>query len=438
MRFVEDTKETWTAIQLEAVEKEIEQQKREWEANRLAELQREEEERKRQETEENNLLTYSREDSKNQVNNNKFNNSNNRRKNRYSVVGSNRKGGSGNNMQVRSEREDGGKTNRSLRKSTSNISNNTAIRKVSPRKASAMKSPPKGNKGTVSHKKSPIKSNHKPNLSNVRKRLISGNKSGSKKRSLRDSSVTDNGNTSDESDEDHQNENVRNDVSDDSECSLDVMIDTTDDPDSDSNQASTNGAHHISDMEEGSTESDKGMRRTRSRGTVKINLWSLDPNPEQTLRRSGGKTSPGRVKTTPTPVKATVNLSLKRARTEEETTASETGSDTGSRSNTPKLKNLQILIQKHEQKQTNFLSGSGVSPIPMKSERRSGGSAKSKKKKLKISLSKNHTLDNWVSKTPKISLTVEDQEACKRASNSEHSDSGTVDLESTENGVTPV
>ncbi|XP_063699973.1 helicase domino isoform X2 [Culicoides brevitarsis] len=67
MRFVEDTKETWTAIQLEAVEKEIEQQKREWEANRLAELQREEEERREKENEDNTMLTYSLEDSRNQI-----------------------------------------------------------------------------------------------------------------------------------------------------------------------------------------------------------------------------------------------------------------------------------------------------------------------------------------------------------------------------------
>lgn len=70
MRFVEETGGLWTAEQLRAAEAEIEQQKREWEANRLEALQKEEEaERKR--LEEDELLTYSRADAKNQVNNSK-------------------------------------------------------------------------------------------------------------------------------------------------------------------------------------------------------------------------------------------------------------------------------------------------------------------------------------------------------------------------------
>lgn len=69
MRFVEETGGLWTAEQLRAAEAEIEQQKREWEANRLEALQKEQEaERLRQEEDE--LLTYSRADAKNQVNNN--------------------------------------------------------------------------------------------------------------------------------------------------------------------------------------------------------------------------------------------------------------------------------------------------------------------------------------------------------------------------------
>ncbi|XP_021699558.1 helicase domino isoform X3 [Aedes aegypti] len=67
MRFVEDTEGTWTAIQLKAVEAEIEQQKRDWEANRLAQLKREEEAARQLEAEENDLLTFSREDASNQI-----------------------------------------------------------------------------------------------------------------------------------------------------------------------------------------------------------------------------------------------------------------------------------------------------------------------------------------------------------------------------------
>uniref|UniRef100_A0A182PG61 Helicase domino n=1 Tax=Anopheles epiroticus TaxID=199890 RepID=A0A182PG61_9DIPT len=68
MRFVEDTEGTWTAVQLKAVEQEIEQQKRDWEANRLAEQRRNEEAARKREAEEHaDLLTFSREDAKNQV-----------------------------------------------------------------------------------------------------------------------------------------------------------------------------------------------------------------------------------------------------------------------------------------------------------------------------------------------------------------------------------
>ncbi|EAA11849.4 AGAP006165-PA [Anopheles gambiae str. PEST] len=68
MRFVEDTEGTWTAVQLKAVEQEIEQQKRDWEANRLAEQRRNEEAARKREAEEHaDLLTFSREDAKNQM-----------------------------------------------------------------------------------------------------------------------------------------------------------------------------------------------------------------------------------------------------------------------------------------------------------------------------------------------------------------------------------
>ncbi|XP_052567115.1 helicase domino isoform X2 [Culex pipiens pallens] len=67
MRFVEETEGTWTAVQLAAVEAEIEQQKRDWEANRLAQQKREEEAARQQTAEENDLLTFSREDATNQI-----------------------------------------------------------------------------------------------------------------------------------------------------------------------------------------------------------------------------------------------------------------------------------------------------------------------------------------------------------------------------------
>lgn len=56
MRFVEDTEGTWTAVQLKAVEAEIEQQKRDWEANRLAQMKREEEAMRQNEAERNDIF----------------------------------------------------------------------------------------------------------------------------------------------------------------------------------------------------------------------------------------------------------------------------------------------------------------------------------------------------------------------------------------------
>lgn len=67
MRFVEETEAAWSAEQLAAAEREIENQKREWEVNRLTALRKEEERRKGSIDEEAEMLTFSREDSTNQV-----------------------------------------------------------------------------------------------------------------------------------------------------------------------------------------------------------------------------------------------------------------------------------------------------------------------------------------------------------------------------------
>ncbi|XP_044733035.1 helicase domino isoform X2 [Chrysoperla carnea] len=67
MRFVEENDAAWSAQQLAAAEAEIEAQKLEWEANRLASLRKEEEARKQLLREEDDLLTFSREDAVNQI-----------------------------------------------------------------------------------------------------------------------------------------------------------------------------------------------------------------------------------------------------------------------------------------------------------------------------------------------------------------------------------
>lgn len=67
MKFIEETEAAWSAAQLAAAEREIEEQKREWEENRLAAMREEEERRVREMEEESELLTFSREDASNQV-----------------------------------------------------------------------------------------------------------------------------------------------------------------------------------------------------------------------------------------------------------------------------------------------------------------------------------------------------------------------------------
>ncbi|XP_044753468.1 helicase domino [Coccinella septempunctata] len=67
MNFIEQTESAWSAEQLAAAERLIEEQKLEWEQNRLAAMKEEEERRARELEEENDLLTFSREDANNQV-----------------------------------------------------------------------------------------------------------------------------------------------------------------------------------------------------------------------------------------------------------------------------------------------------------------------------------------------------------------------------------
>lgn len=80
MRFVEENEAAWSAEQLAAAEAQIEQQKREWELGRLQALKAEEERRMQEEELDEDLLTYSREDSTNQVNDFKNKKSKSRRK----------------------------------------------------------------------------------------------------------------------------------------------------------------------------------------------------------------------------------------------------------------------------------------------------------------------------------------------------------------------
>lgn len=67
MKFIEQTESAWSAEQLAAAARQIEDQKREWELNQMAAMKEEEERRQRELEEENDMITYTREDATNQV-----------------------------------------------------------------------------------------------------------------------------------------------------------------------------------------------------------------------------------------------------------------------------------------------------------------------------------------------------------------------------------
>lgn len=68
MKFVEESEDAFSAAQLAAAERELEQQKKEWELDRLRALREEEERRMRLADDDEKPLTFGREDAQNQVN----------------------------------------------------------------------------------------------------------------------------------------------------------------------------------------------------------------------------------------------------------------------------------------------------------------------------------------------------------------------------------
>ena len=68
MKFVEESEGAFSAAQLAAAERELEEQKKEWELDRLRALREEEERRMRLADDDEKPLTFGREDAQNQVN----------------------------------------------------------------------------------------------------------------------------------------------------------------------------------------------------------------------------------------------------------------------------------------------------------------------------------------------------------------------------------
>jgi hypothetical protein len=306
MRFVEKTGANWVE-QIKAVEMEIEQQKREWEEKRMAQLQQEETERMKAAKEDEELLTYSREDALNKVNI-KSSTKSNRKSTAIAVV--NHKHSKNDSIVSNSKRFK---------------SDNASQSKLSPRgKSNSSNGTPQAitQNGTV--KKSPIKKalteedtsfrrntrntcktvlNVKEEKAFVRHRATSrkSDRSNSsvisKKTTIRSTSESTTRSTSIS----QQTSSVQDDS--DSECSLDVMIDSNDVNDSDSNSNAKCESNFDSTSQDDTVMNDDNSTitdetsiertprnsnssgkpasspRTRSRGTVKINLWSLDESP---------------------------------------------------------------------------------------------------------------------------------------------------------------
>lgn len=324
MRFVEETGGLWTAEQLRAAEAEIEQQKREWEANRLAALKQEEEDARRAEEEEDNsMLTYSQEDAKNQVNikNKPINRrllkvKNSEMMNRRGIK--RRVGNSG--VSISSVRAGGnlrGKGNlgaRALKRRQLNAVVENKRRRLTRLRNSVAQS----SSATIVTTSSPKKLNSKNPT--PKKRPLRRNVTVKSESEGEDSMPTTSYNSDSQCTAEINHQTGDGDF-DDSECSLDVMIDSTDAQDSDSKSdkhsystAQSDGEENDDDDDEdcdngpendddsdasgGEKENDKTKNgpknnrrisinnhidingpRTRSEGTVKLNLWTLDVSP---------------------------------------------------------------------------------------------------------------------------------------------------------------
>lgn len=331
MRFVEETGGSWTAEQLRAAEAEIEQQKREWEANRLAALKKAEEDEKRAQAEENDLLTYSREDAKNQVNNNKK--SLKRRPVNRRLL-SIKRGSTNLSKRRRAFREQ--TTKRTLRNNTRIVSPTPSL----PHRKSASSSASKAAETKRAAAKRANSQSPKKAESSRPKRtrsetvtIVSSEEEPEANDDKTDEDDDDVDNDTDDTDHESKNnythkngseydgghsEPSRSEEFDDSECSLDVMIDTTDSAESNDlaqmkyseSSRDEDGEGDENDVDNDDADSSIGLRRrmpyalnrkesaehlnstpandidnhidansprtTRSHGRVTIDLWKLD------------------------------------------------------------------------------------------------------------------------------------------------------------------
>lgn len=412
MRFVEETEGTWTAVQLKAVEAEIEQQKREWEANRLAEQQKEEEAAKLNGKEESELLTFSREDANNQV----IYNNTNKNSNKLKKIVNKRVENIKKSNQLITNMS---KNQKLIRKRKANTNNSNVEARIKTRRQTF-----EGNvlndDGNKNDKKRNIRNNNHNNTINRKslryKRIQKISENSIDINTVkRNSSRLHSENKNNSNNRLEANETSKISDSDDSSCSLLVMIDSNDGHDSESNQQMKNYDSSQSNdddededeesredndsdrVEDDSVSQDSNLnsnvssssqvdistpRTTRSRGTVPINLWTLDVSPILPSTRRGRTLNSD---------KNNYKNSYSEDNTKNEDEISKGSFDNLNESN---LKELKILVEDVTKNRDKIIYPTPINnpnpPVTIKNKR---GPNK------KIVNIHNNTLDNWVTKS---------------------------------------
>lgn len=427
MRFVEETGGAWTADQLRAAEAEIEQQKREWEANRLATLKKEEEEAKRSEDNENELLTYSREDAQNQVNNRSkpvnrrllnVKGMNNRRvlKRRG---GSNIAGPTRNNL-----------PNKRLKLAVTNRSKNTAR---TTRKVQISKPKRRRVQERITPRRLCRQSSSKPVVDEPKAATsdddnATASTSGSEDNDESQASTAETPSTQ---------TGIGGEEFDDSECSLDVMYDSTDAQETESNSTQVTSTSQDCDeeLEDNDEEDDDDAEkddneekcyngienaaksiikrresvhnhldinspRTRSRGTVQLNLWTLDDSPIlpdiKTNKRRSKNVSNDLSTTNSTRVTSSqIGLEQEEVLVDKEVENNASDDDDSAVDSPADVKEPQPSPMVNNLRQAKILDGFTKTPTSK------SGKKTVARKLISNNGAKNNTLDKWISKSPR-------------------------------------
>lgn len=226
MRFVEESDGNFSAAQLAAAERELEEQKKEWERGRLRAMREEEERQMRMTDDDENPLTFTREDAQNQVNNSTSNSrraSSNKRPTRQVRRGRGRRAAAG-----RVSR----KSNRSIEQEETSESESETT--------------------------SMSETDSEDDVDKIPKRSNSTDEEKDTSSKLGSSDEENNENSEDEDEDDGEDED--------------------DEDSSQSGRRQTNPRNRVLSLSK-KNHFDINSPRTRSSGDVKINLWTLDESP---------------------------------------------------------------------------------------------------------------------------------------------------------------